>query len=519
MGRGRPRLGLGTRFALLIAALLTAAFIASALFSITEQNRLLREDLLENGRLLGRFVALVSPEAILAHDFETLNDYAREINDHQDIVYGVLLDERGEPLTAHLDPAKPLVARALESADRNNTRALLNQLKHDPELIAMNFAIRHGGRTLGSLELGLDTARLAAEERAAWRDHLLRSGVLVALLAVGIGVIFRGAVLSKVNRLMEGVERVREGVLDRPVAVTSRDELGELTQVFNQMIVSLAEHREMLTNINSDLERRVADRTADLDRELGERRRAEAKLERTVAHTTELLEASSEAYLDLDPQWRINYVNRAAEQLFEVERRAVIDQEVWQALPALEGVCRDAFEKARNDGEQLRSERYIAPLGKWLEVRAYPGEGGMWTFFKEITAAKLADAALAENEERLRALLTASPDPILFKDAHGRWAEANPAALEVFGLEGTNYRGLTDSEVAELAPLEMRDILHARAAKDRRAWNEGGVVREEERFSDARGLPRAFDTIKVPLFFDSGAPKGLVVLAREISAP
>ena len=512
-----PRLGLGGRFALLTALVLAVAFTLSALFSINERNQLLREDLLEEGRLLGRFVALVSPEAILAHDFETLNDYAREISDHADMVYGVLLDDRGEPLTSHLDRSKPLVARALREVGEERTGELLTRLQGYPEVIPMAFPVRHAGRTLGAVELGLDTGRLDTALRTAWRDHLLRSGVLVILLAIGIALAFRAAVLRKVHRLMEGVERVRDGTLDQPVTITSRDELGDLTQVFNLMIVALAEQRELLTNINAELEQRVTQRTTELDRELSERRHTEEALSRTLRHNTELLENSSEAYIDLDPEWRIHYFNHAAEQLFEQPRERVANGRLWEALPTLAPLCRGRFESALRAREPISFETYSAPLGKWLEVRGYPGEGGMWAFFKEITAAKQARAALAESEERVRSLLDASPDIIQFKDAHGRWVEANPAALALFGLEGRDYKGLTDLELVERVGPEMGETLLSCREGDRRAWEEGRVLREETTIHGADGRRHTFDVVKVPLFFDSGAPKGLVVLARDIS--
>ena len=514
---GGPRLGLATRFALLIALVLAVAFALSAFFNIAERDRLLREDLRGEGRLIGRFVALVSPEAILAHDFETLNDYAREISAHDDFVYGVLLDERGVPLTAHLDADKPLVARVLNQLGDRQTAQLLEALERDPEVIPLSFPIHHAGRTLGSVELGLSTARLEHERREAWRSQLGRSGVLILLLALGIGAVFRGAVLARVNRLMEGVHRVRAGVLDQPVRVTSRDELGELTRTFNETTLTLAEQRERLTNVNADLERAVAERTGQLNRELEERRRAEETLRRSIAHNRELLEAGSEAYIDLDADGSINYFNGAAEALFDTPRDQAVGGELWSVLPALLHPCRGRFEVARAKGEPSRFEVYIPDLAKWLEIHAHPGEEGMWAFFRDVTVAKQAVATAAESEERLHTLLEASPDLILFKDANGRWLEASPAALRLFGLERVNYKGLTAAELSELAAPEMGEVLTAMAAGDRHVWAEGRTVRGEERFTAADGSSHSFEVTQVPLFFDSGAPRGLVVLARDIS--
>lgn len=125
---------------------------------------------------------------------------------------------------------------------------------------------------------------------------------------------------------------------------------------------------------------------------------------------------------------------------------------------------------------------------------------------------------LRESELRLRSLIAAAPDIICFKDGEGRWLEANRSDLELFCLQGVDYRGKTDAELAELTDPIYRDAFLACEASDEAAWQAGTLARCEERIPLAGGGERVYDVLKVPVFADDGERRGLVVLGRDVTA-
>lgn len=135
----------------------------------------------------------------------------------------------------------------------------------------------------------------------------------------------------------------------------------------------------------------------------------------------------------------------------------------------------------------------------------------------DITKRKQAEAALRENEQRLRTLINATPDIICFKDGKGRWLEANEADLELFALSGVDYRGKTDSELADFTHELYRDPFLACESSDELAWQAGELSRGQETIPRIDGSHKVFDIIKVPLFENDGARKGLIVLGRDIT--
>jgi PAS domain S-box-containing protein len=136
---------------------------------------------------------------------------------------------------------------------------------------------------------------------------------------------------------------------------------------------------------------------------------------------------------------------------------------------------------------------------------------------REVGALRSENEALLDRELLLRTLIDATPDFVCFKDGSGRWLEANAADLALFHLDGIDYRGRTDRELAELTLPIFREALNACADSDEAAWAEGSCFHSEERIPTADGEERIFDVIKVPIFTPMGERWGLVVLGRDIT--
>ncbi len=125
---------------------------------------------------------------------------------------------------------------------------------------------------------------------------------------------------------------------------------------------------------------------------------------------------------------------------------------------------------------------------------------------------------LKESEERLRTVINATPDIICLKNGEGRWLVANQADLELFRLTGIDYRGKTDTELAELSHPAFKEAFLGSNASDSRAWERGSISRCIEQIPTPGGSNRIFDVIKIPVFFSDGRRKGLIVFGRDVTS-
>ncbi len=107
---------------------------------------------------------------------------------------------------------------------------------------------------------------LAVDKSAtnAYLAYATRTGILYTIAAMAIGTVFAfllsRSILRQLRLLLRGVDNLQRDVLDQPVKVVSRDEVGRVAEAFNRALASLAESRQRLTS------------------EIAERRRAEDAL-------------------------------------------------------------------------------------------------------------------------------------------------------------------------------------------------------------------------------------------------
>jgi anti-anti-sigma regulatory factor/HAMP domain-containing protein len=146
-------------------------------------------------------------------------------------------------------------------------------------------------------EVVVDTARTAEKVTGIANETqtytLLASLGAVILLGMVVGYVLRRQFTRPLTALVAATRSVAGGDL-RPIAARSGDELGDLAHAFNTMTEAVAASRAELTEANHQLERKIQERTADLNM-------AVAKLEATSAAQEDLLRALREVSTPVIP--------------------------------------------------------------------------------------------------------------------------------------------------------------------------------------------------------------------------
>ncbi len=142
-------------------------------------------------------------------------------------------------------------------------------------------------------------------------------------------------------------------------------------------------------------------------RQLAAEQGARAEAEEGRARIVNILESISDAFVSIDDQARITYMNRRAEQLLNHPREELLGQIVWQAIPDLIGsTFHREYRRAVGEGVPVAFEEFYAPLKAWVEMHAFPTAEGLTVYFRNITARKHAEARqrlLAEASDALSA--------------------------------------------------------------------------------------------------------------------
>lgn len=121
-----------------------------------------------------------------------------------------------------------------------------------------------GGTVVGSLYVGMLAKRYNAIKRQV---TLIFGGVLLFGSLVGLAVSgFIGSHMSRpIRELQNLVKRFSAGEREVRIAVTTGDEIGDLAREFNEMTKTLVRREEEIVNLNRGLERKVGERTAELE--------------------------------------------------------------------------------------------------------------------------------------------------------------------------------------------------------------------------------------------------------------
>ena len=200
--------------------------------------------------------------------------------------------------------------------------------------------------------------------------------LLLALFsAIALAFLLSRRLSEPLAVLAEGTQAVARGDFSRRAPVTSRDELGVLTQSFNSMTEQLDEARS----------------AAQANHE---------QLETAKAYLESLLANLSAGVLVFDAGLALRTINRAAENILREDLSSLlgVPTERWQTLPQVADTLREQFAKQLNGAWQRQielPERVIVLRGSALPVTS---GGGYVVVFDDITQLITAQRATAWGE-------------------------------------------------------------------------------------------------------------------------
>ncbi|MBI2419904.1 MAG: PAS domain S-box protein [Ignavibacteriales bacterium] len=260
--------------------------------------------------------------------------------------------------------------------------------------------------------------------------------------------------------------------------------------------------------------------------DITERKFVDKALKESETRFRELTDLLPQTIFETDVSGNLTYVNRIAYQTFGFSEsdfkagfnfiRAIIPEEHEKA--------RENFRKVLhgkniglNEFRGLKKDGTVFPIViQSIPIVAAGQTIGLRGIIIDISERKQSESLLREREETLRTLIDAVPDIVCFKDAGGRWIKANVFDIKFFGLEGVDYVGKTDAELAPFSDF-YRDTFLSIAENDEKTWQAGAPTRGDEVIALPDGMNKVFDIIKIPMFYPDGSRKGLIVVGRDIT--
>jgi PAS domain S-box-containing protein len=224
-----------------------------------------------------------------------------------DVVYAVVCDQTGAV-------AGSVGMAAAEKFDYRHT-PLDGRLADHEKLWQTQNAIIHKDEVIGALYMGFSLESIRQESNRVRRETgLVTIGVLLVQLMLVIWV--SGFVTSHLEKMVEAARSVMAGKHAVRAPVGPADEVGALAEAFNAMLDRLTAAQRELSEVNRDLEDRVATRTGELETEVIEHRRTEESLRISEERQRQIIDLVPNLIFVKDANGRFLMVNAAFAEFY-----------------------------------------------------------------------------------------------------------------------------------------------------------------------------------------------------------
>ena len=377
------------------------------------------------------------------------------------------------------------------------------------------YPIVSGGAKIGTLYIRASLATLYTE--------ILRDiAFLLAAMLGGLGVAW--TLVARLHIIITEPITELAGLMNQVTSKKNyalraqpggKDELGKLTEGFNEMLAEIQAQDDVLARNRVQLVQAVAQQTADLNE-------SEEKF-RTISAS------ANDAILMMDSEGNISYWNTAAETVFGYPEAEALGKALHQLLAPerFHEAFRKGFSYFKNTGEG-------AAVGKTLELVAlrkngveFPVElslssvklGNHWSaigILRDITERKLAEETVERLKNEMEMILESAGEGIITMDLNGYHILVNPSAARMLGYEveemiGRPSHSLWHYKKADGRPYPEEDCpIYA-------TLREGTIHRcESEVFwrKDGTGFPVEYISTSIQ---SNGVITGVVIVFHDIA--
>ena len=418
------------------------------------------EQLHENGIFIARHFADMSIPYVLTGDNSTLQTIANNYkNSHNDINYIFIQDSHGNILVHTFNQGVPLELKDANILGPDQTYSA-KRLTMKKGVIIFNVASPISGKTeaehthgthaelksqkdtshilerVGVVHIGFSEENI--ENYAAKITNLgIEIAIIVLILGVGGAVVFATVITKPVSELTKGVEAVGSGNLNYKVHVKTKDEVGKLSESFNEMVEKLRTAKEEIIKTNRELELEII-----------ERKMAKQRLQIEKDRLQNFLDITTLMIAAIDSDQLVSLINKKGCEILGYSENEIVGKNWFDNfIPERNrDKVKTVFEKLIT-GEIKPSEYYENPVltrsGEeriiaWHNSIIKDKEGntiGTLSSGEDITYRDAAESALKESERKYRNLVDNALIGIYKTNLKGYFVYANEALAKMLEFE------------------------------------------------------------------------------------
>lgn len=261
-------------------AVLVALIMMGVNWIISEQVRgSLMNEILDKGRSMAKNLSLIAEEAILTKDDTSLFiALSKSVEESKGILYALVIDEN-DRIIAHNHVAEVdsvfVVPEMSDELPSTPEHRILSYIKGETTIYDVSGSVG-GVESLGEVHIGIAGSLIDDVVEKTGRNIILMT--LGGVFLGGLGAfVFTTLQVKPILMLVAGVKAIGEGRLDQRINIKRRDEIGALTNAFNEMAIGLQEREFIRQTFQKFVHKDIANellKNPDMIKVGGERKKA-----------------------------------------------------------------------------------------------------------------------------------------------------------------------------------------------------------------------------------------------------
>jgi len=298
---------------------------------------------------------------------------------------------------------------------------------------------------------------------------------LIALLVAALVPLVAHYLAAPIRRLTQTAHEFSLGDLTHRSTIHSNDEIGDLASVFNQMAATIQQQIDSLSRSGRDLEQRVEERTADLEKanlalqkEVAGHQRAEESLRESEERFTTAFELAPIGVALVSPDGHWLKVNGAVCDLVGYSEAELLAR-TFQDITHPEDLDADLENVRRLLAGEIRTyqmeKRYIHKRGHLVPASlsvslVRDGQGRPRYFIsqiEDITERKQVEESLANSHSLLKATIESTADGLLVVDQAGQIVQFNKKFAELWKIPADILAAHDDNHAIAFVLEQLKD--------------------------------------------------------------
>jgi len=219
------------------------AVVLSALIAFNE-DKMLENTLVNKGKSLGSYIALISQDPLVMKDFLQLDSIVSEINKDEDILFTFISNGQGAIVTsnfASIDYRSPEIKKILADVPKAmELPDILNIIRQSRSSTELSIPILSGDFTIGKVTICLSQRNIHRQIVSTILYIFLLNAMVVFVLGGILFYVSKRIIFSPLTQLVEATDLLAGCNLDTRIDINASGEVKTLIEAFNRMAEDLS---------------------------------------------------------------------------------------------------------------------------------------------------------------------------------------------------------------------------------------------------------------------------------------